>query len=64
MRWLRSLIHSHAIGEAVHSARTYSKLAKACNSRSSHQFDAWANAAFRHRQERRYWMDMARKLAG
>jgi hypothetical protein len=63
-RWLRYLIHSHAIGEALFNARACSQCAKGCKARSLYESDAWSEAAFKHRQRRRYWMDMARSLAG
>jgi hypothetical protein len=61
-RWLRSLIYSHAIGEAIASARSCSASAKVNKAQSSHEFDAWAESAFKHRQRRRYWMDVARSM--
>lgn len=61
-RLLLSIIFGHEIGNLIASAKACSRLARQCAAQSSVQCDAWDQAAFKHRQRRRYYMDLARAL--
>jgi len=62
MRWIRSLIHGHDIGNAVALARYYHRLGLACARRSYDQRDPWAVAARAHFAKRDARMWEAREL--